>query len=126
MRSYLSIHPFISQGGILSLHPSPYFSEKYFISTPFLFISPPLPLPLRKVFYLYTLPFTFCEEVRPFTFLLLQHTASLIGAVVLAVISQVMTPPEKLPDLFTLLITTYSFVHFAAFLVYFHYLQFTA
>lgn len=60
------------------------------------------------------------------SFPLLQHIASLIGAVVLAVISQVLTPPEKLPDLYTLLITTYSFAHFAAFLLYFHYLQFTA
>ena len=59
-------------------------------------------------------------------FLLLQHIASLIGAIILAVISQVLTPPVKLPDLYTLLITTYSFVHFAAFLLYFHYLQFTA
>ena len=58
-------------------------------------------------------------------FLLLQHIASLIGAIILAVISQVLTPPVKLPDLYTLLITTYSFVHFAAFLLYFHYLQFT-
>ena len=57
---------------------------------------------------------------------MLQHIASLIGAIVLAVISQVLTPPVKLPDLYTLLITTYSFVHFAAFLLYFHYLQFTA
>ena len=45
---------------------------------------------------------------------------------VLAVVSQVAIPPQRLPDLFTLLITTYSFVHFATFLLAFHYLQFTA
>ncbi|XP_076463078.1 dolichyl pyrophosphate Man9GlcNAc2 alpha-1,3-glucosyltransferase-like [Babylonia areolata] len=54
------------------------------------------------------------------------YTLSMCGAVVLAVMSQALAPPQKLPDLYTLLITTYSCGHFVAFLAYFHFLQFTA
>ncbi|KAL8597872.1 hypothetical protein ACOMHN_061405 [Nucella lapillus] len=54
------------------------------------------------------------------------YCLSLCGALALAVISQGLTPPEKLPDLYTLMMTTYSCGHFVAFLAYFHYLQFTA
>lgn len=57
---------------------------------------------------------------------LFQYLVSLTGACILAVISQAMSSPVHLPDLFTLMITTYSFVHFAAFLLFFHYLQFTS
>lgn len=57
-------------------------------------------------------------------FIKISFTASLLGALVLSVASQVLMSPAKLPDLYTLMITTYSFGHFAAFLVYFHYLQF--
>ncbi|KAK7100329.1 dolichyl pyrophosphate Man9GlcNAc2 alpha-1,3-glucosyltransferase-like [Littorina saxatilis] len=59
------------------------------------------------------------------TWIRVLHTLSILGAIILTVVSQVLTPPEKLPDLFTLMITTYSFLHYAAFFVYFHYLQFT-
>jgi alpha-1,3-glucosyltransferase len=58
--------------------------------------------------------------------LLVQYTASLLGAVLLAIASQTLTPPAKLPDLFTLLITTYSCLHFIAFALTFHYLQYMA
>ncbi|KAK7483460.1 hypothetical protein BaRGS_00025259 [Batillaria attramentaria] len=59
-------------------------------------------------------------------FLRLCYVGSLLGTAVLSVISQVLKPPEKLPDLYSLMITTYSFIHFAAFTVYFHYLQFVS
>lgn len=57
---------------------------------------------------------------------LLQYTASLIGSCLLAVVSQTLTPPPHLPDLYPVMIAAYCFAHFAVFLVYFHYLQLTS
>ncbi|XP_025109774.1 dolichyl pyrophosphate Man9GlcNAc2 alpha-1,3-glucosyltransferase-like [Pomacea canaliculata] len=62
---------------------------------------------------------------KPFVLKLL-YTASLIGSCLLAVVSQTLTPPPHLPDLYTVMIAAYCFAHFAVFLVYFHYLQLTS
>lgn len=78
---------------------------------------------------------TLCHEfirvtLRPFhkqhIMIKLLYSVSLTGAILLAASSQVLTPPQRLPDLFALLISSYSFLHFTVFLGCFHYLQLTA
>lgn len=49
---------------------------------------------------------------------------SILGVVILSLISGVLTPPNKYPDLFALLVSIYSCGHFIAFFVYFNYKQF--
>ena len=49
--------------------------------------------------------------------------ASLLGCVLLTVGSVVLKPPARYPDLFPLLISVYSCVHFMAFFIYFSYRQ---
>lgn len=48
---------------------------------------------------------------------------SLIGCVILFLCIFLIKPPIKYPDLWPLLISTYSFLHFFAFLIYFNYIQ---
>ena len=50
---------------------------------------------------------------------------SLLGCVVITVMSQVVPPPDKYPYLWPLIICAYSAGHFLLALVYFHYLQFS-
>lgn len=50
--------------------------------------------------------------------------ASLLGYTVLAVLSSCVLPPERYPDLWAVLVSLYSFAHFAGFLLYFHLIQF--
>ena len=52
--------------------------------------------------------------------------ASLLGCVGLIVAFFTTTPPPSLPDLYTVLISAYSAMHFLCFLIYFHYIQITA
>lgn len=49
---------------------------------------------------------------------------SMFVAVLLSVCTGFVKPPKRYPDLFPLLISVYSFVHFFAFLLYFNYRQF--
>ena len=45
--------------------------------------------------------------------------------VVLTTTSLTVKPPVNLPDLFPVLVSVYSCLHFLLFLIYFHYRQFT-
>lgn len=47
-------------------------------------------------------------------------TVSMIGCITLTFLSITFIPPEKYPDLFAVLISTYSFVHFFVFFIYFN------
>ncbi|KAE8741637.1 hypothetical protein FOCC_FOCC012840 [Frankliniella occidentalis] len=49
--------------------------------------------------------------------------ASMTGCVVLTILSVFVKPPNKLPDLFPLLMSVYSCLHFVIFLLYFNYKQ---
>ncbi|XP_076753373.1 dolichyl pyrophosphate Man9GlcNAc2 alpha-1,3-glucosyltransferase-like [Xylocopa sonorina] len=49
---------------------------------------------------------------------------SVLGVTVLSIVSNFLNPPTKYPDLFTLLISMYSFGHFILFYLYFNYKQF--
>ena len=51
---------------------------------------------------------------------------SLLGCVGLVVASYTITPPPSLPDLYPVLISAYSAMHFMCFMLYFHYIQITA
>ncbi|XP_011497952.1 PREDICTED: probable dolichyl pyrophosphate Man9GlcNAc2 alpha-1,3-glucosyltransferase [Ceratosolen solmsi marchali] len=51
---------------------------------------------------------------------------SLLGVLVLSVCSGLLKAPKKYPDLFPLLVSVYSCIHFFLFLVYFNYKQFCA
>ncbi|XP_063417811.1 dolichyl pyrophosphate Man9GlcNAc2 alpha-1,3-glucosyltransferase-like [Mytilus trossulus] len=55
----------------------------------------------------------------------LMFLVSLLGMAVLTIGSLTVKPPVHLPDLFPVLVSAYSCVHFVLFLVYFHYRQFT-
>lgn len=48
---------------------------------------------------------------------------SLLGCVVLFLMALTLNPPQKYPDLFPLLISVYSCVHFLGFFIYFNYKQ---
>lgn len=50
---------------------------------------------------------------------------SVLGMVALTVGSLAVKPPVHLPDLFPVLVSVYSCLHFLLFLVYFHYRQLT-
>ncbi|PRP83837.1 hypothetical protein PROFUN_08952 [Planoprotostelium fungivorum] len=50
---------------------------------------------------------------------------SLLGMMSIHIIFASMKPPAKLPDLFVLLFTSFSFLHFAAFFLWANYVQFT-
>uniref|UniRef100_T1J0K5 Uncharacterized protein n=1 Tax=Strigamia maritima TaxID=126957 RepID=T1J0K5_STRMM len=50
---------------------------------------------------------------------------SLLGALSLNFLQIAVQPPEKYPDIHTMLNCVYSFVHFILFLLYFHWKQFT-
>ncbi|XP_037070503.1 dolichyl pyrophosphate Man9GlcNAc2 alpha-1,3-glucosyltransferase-like [Pollicipes pollicipes] len=49
---------------------------------------------------------------------------SLAGYVLLGAAAAVLSPPARYPDLWAVLISLYSFVHFAGFFLYFHLIQF--
>lgn len=49
---------------------------------------------------------------------------SLTGCLILGFIAVTFEPPEKYPDLFSLLVSVYSFVHFFAFFIYYNVEQF--
>lgn len=49
--------------------------------------------------------------------------ASLIGCVVITVLTLLLEPPQMFPDLFSLLISVYSCVHFLGFFLYFNIVQ---
>ena len=51
---------------------------------------------------------------------------SLLGCVGLIVAYFTVTPPPSLPDLYPVLISAYSAMHFMCFLIYFHYIQISA
>lgn len=48
---------------------------------------------------------------------------SILGMLLLSIVSKFIKPPEKYPDLFSLLISIYSCGHFLSFFVYFNYVQ---
>lgn len=48
---------------------------------------------------------------------------SILGVLLLSIVSKFVKPPEKYPDLFSLLISIYSCGHFLVFFVYFNYVQ---
>lgn len=48
---------------------------------------------------------------------------SIVGALILSIVSKIVEPPQKYPDLFPLLISIYSCGHFFIFLAYFNYVQ---
>lgn len=48
---------------------------------------------------------------------------SILGALLLSIVSQFVKPPERYPDLFPLLISLYSCGHFLIFFIYFNYVQ---
>ncbi|KAL6441383.1 hypothetical protein ACFW04_003542 [Cataglyphis niger] len=48
---------------------------------------------------------------------------SILGVLLLSIISKFVKPPEKYPDLFSLLVSIYSCGHFLVFFVYFNYVQ---
>ncbi|KAF2901271.1 hypothetical protein ILUMI_04908 [Ignelater luminosus] len=50
--------------------------------------------------------------------------SSLIGCVVLMLLMLIIEPPENYPDVFPLLISAYSCVHFVGFFIYFNIVQF--
>ena len=52
--------------------------------------------------------------------------ASMFGCVGLIVAFFAATPPPSLPDLYPVLISAYSAMHFMCFLIYFHYIQIKA
>ncbi|XP_043237532.1 probable dolichyl pyrophosphate Man9GlcNAc2 alpha-1,3-glucosyltransferase isoform X3 [Amphibalanus amphitrite] len=49
---------------------------------------------------------------------------SLTGYAVLALTSVTVSPPERYPDLWPVLVSLYSFAHFAGFFLYYHLIQF--
>lgn len=53
------------------------------------------------------------------------YNLSLVGMWFLTIVSMTVTPPPRLPHLFSVLLSVYSFGHFVVFCVYFHYCQFT-
>eukprot|EP00092_Neocalanus_flemingeri_P031405 GFUD01034110.1.p1 GENE.GFUD01034110.1~~GFUD01034110.1.p1 ORF type:complete len:499 (+),score=59.72 GFUD01034110.1:39-1535(+) len=59
------------------------------------------------------------------TFLKICMFLSLVGCVVLTILSNVYPPPAKYPYLWPLAVSVYSAAHFILFGLYFHYLQFT-
>lgn len=60
------------------------------------------------------------KSVQKLTFLV-----SVIGMVALTIGSLTVKPPVHLPDLFPVLVSVFSCVHFVLFLFYFHYKQYT-
>jgi len=48
---------------------------------------------------------------------------SILGVLVLSIVSKFVEPPKRYPDLFTLLISIYSCGHFLIFFMYFNYVQ---
>ena len=50
----------------------------------------------------------------------------MVGLVILTIVTVTFPAPDRLPDLFAVLISVYSCGHFILFLMYFHYCQFTA
>ena len=48
----------------------------------------------------------------------------MVGVVILTLVTVLVPPPVHLPDLFTLVISVFSCVHFLLFTLYFHYCQF--
>ena len=59
-------------------------------------------------------------------FLYFQFHLSLLGAVILTCGTSLYKPPPRYPDLWAVLVSMYSCGHFVCFLIYFHWLQFTA
>lgn len=55
-----------------------------------------------------------------------QGILSVIGAAVLSIAAVIVTAPSRYPDIFAVLISGYSCVHFVFFLAWFYYLQLTA
>ncbi|KAL4236842.1 Glucosyltransferase-like protein [Mactra antiquata] len=55
----------------------------------------------------------------------LMFCISTVGVVILTLATVLVPPPERLPDLFPLVISVYSCGHFILFTLYFHYCQFT-
>ncbi|KAJ8682276.1 hypothetical protein QAD02_018068 [Eretmocerus hayati] len=53
-------------------------------------------------------------------------TLSLLGVLMLSICSVVLKAPQRYPDLYPLLVSVYSCVHFVLFLIYFNYQQFCA
>lgn len=51
---------------------------------------------------------------------------SSVGQVVLTLATIIVPPPERLPDLFPLVISVFSCAHFLVFAFYFHICQFTS
>ncbi|KAL0134882.1 hypothetical protein PUN28_001575 [Cardiocondyla obscurior] len=57
------------------------------------------------------------------SWLLVAFYGSILGALVLSVFSKFVKPPERYPDLFSLLVSIYSCGHFLIFFIYFNYIQ---
>lgn len=57
------------------------------------------------------------------SWLLVAFYVSVLGALLLSIVSQFVKPPERYPDLFPLLISIYSCGHFLVFFIYFNYVQ---
>jgi len=56
---------------------------------------------------------------------LLQFWFSLVAMAALSFMSVWLEPPAKLPDLFPVLVSVLSFVHFLGFIIYFNLVQLT-
>ncbi|KAK3706996.1 hypothetical protein QZH41_014083 [Actinostola sp. cb2023] len=50
---------------------------------------------------------------------------SMLGAICLHIASTTVTPPQRYPDLYPVLISVYCCAHFMLFFIYFHFVQFT-
>lgn len=57
------------------------------------------------------------------SWILIVFYGSIIGVLFLSIISKCVKPPERYPDLFPLLVSIYSCVHFFSFFLYFNYVQ---
>lgn len=57
------------------------------------------------------------------SWLFIAFYGSILGVFLLSIVSKFVKPPEKYPDLFSLLISIYSCGHFLSFFIYFNYVQ---
>lgn len=62
--------------------------------------------------------------LKVFNFKVFLFYTSLIGCACLSIMPKLFKPPTHYPDLWPLLISFYSFIHFISFLLYFNYCQF--
>jgi len=57
------------------------------------------------------------------THLLVAFYGSILGVLLLSIVSKFVEPPKRYPDLFPLLVSVYSCGHFLIFFIYFNYIQ---